>query len=93
MAPGRSSLWAAIRVDPVGRPLETDRAPLALVLVVDTSGSMGGDPITHVRASCELLADLLTERDHLAVVTFSSHAGVLHATDIFSQLKPPDSKG
>lgn len=78
VAPGRSSLWAAIRVDPVGRPLETDRAPLALVLVVDTSGSMGGDPIAHVRASCELLADLLTERDHLAVVTFSGHAGVLH---------------
>ncbi|HEX4419541.1 MAG TPA: FHA domain-containing protein [Kofleriaceae bacterium] len=71
-----SRLWASIKVDPVGGGLERERAPLAVVLVVDVSGSMHGDPIAHVLRSCELLADLLTERDQLAIVTFSDHGGV-----------------
>jgi Ca-activated chloride channel homolog len=75
--PGKSSLWAAIRVDPVGRALEADRAPLAVVLVLDTSGSMTGDPIAHVLQSCEIVADLLEAKDQLAIVTFSTHAAVL----------------
>jgi len=74
--PGTSSLWAAIRVDPVGRALEAERAPLAVVLVLDTSGSMTGDPIAHVLRSCEIVADLLGPRDQLAIVTFSDHAAV-----------------
>ncbi len=74
--PGKSTLWAAIHVDPVGAGLEHERAPLAVALVLDVSGSMAGDPIANVLASCEIVADLLTERDQLAVVTFGSHAGV-----------------
>lgn len=75
--PGKSSLWAAIRVDPVGRALETDRAPLAVVLVLDASGSMGGEPIAHVVQSCGIVADLLGPKDQLAIVTFADHAAVL----------------
>ena len=75
--PGKSSLWAAIRVEPTGRALEADRAPLAVVLVLDTSGSMTGDPIAHVLQSCGIVADLLEPRDQLALVTFSDHAAVL----------------
>lgn len=75
--PGASSLWAAIRVDPAGRALEADRAPLAVVLVLDTSGSMRGDPIAHVLQSCGIVADLLQPRDQLAIVTFADHASVL----------------
>jgi Ca-activated chloride channel family protein len=75
--PGKSSLWAAIRVDPTGRALEADRAPLAIVLVLDTSGSMAGEPIAHVLQSCGIVADLLEPRDQLAIVTFSDHAAVL----------------
>jgi Ca-activated chloride channel family protein len=75
--PGRSSLWAAIRVDPIGRALEADRAPLAVVLVLDASGSMAGEPIAHVVQSCGIVADLLEPRDQLAIVTFSDHAAVL----------------
>jgi Ca-activated chloride channel family protein len=71
-----SRLWASIKVDPVGGGLERERAPLAAVLVVDVSGSMQGDPIAHVIKSCSLLADLLGERDQLAIVTFSNHGGV-----------------
>ena len=74
--PGSQRLWASIKVDPRGQALETARAPLAVTLVVDVSGSMQGDPIAHVLKSCDLLADLLTERDELAIVTFSTDAQV-----------------
>ncbi len=74
--PGRSTLWASIKVEPRGRALESERSPLAVVLVIDVSGSMQGDPLAHVLKSCELVADLLTERDQLSVVTFGTHAGV-----------------
>jgi Ca-activated chloride channel family protein len=73
---GKSTLWATIRVDPKGKGLETDRAPLAVALVIDVSGSMQGDPIAHVLRSCEIVASLLDQRDRLAVVTFGDHAGV-----------------
>ncbi len=74
--PGKSRLWASIKLDARGKALEAERAPLAIALVVDVSGSMQGDPIAHVIKSCEIVADLLGEKDRLAIVTFSTHAGV-----------------
>jgi Ca-activated chloride channel family protein len=73
---GTSTLWASIRVDPKGKGLESERAPLAVALVLDVSGSMGGDPIAHVLRASELVAELLDARDQLAIITFSNHAGV-----------------
>lgn len=70
-------LWASIKVEAIAGGLERERAPLAVVLVVDVSGSMQGDPIAHVVHSCEILADLLGPRDQLSIVTFSSEASVL----------------
>src|SRR5215510_10924916 len=74
--PGKGTLWASIKVEPRGKALEADRAPLAVALVIDVSGSMQGDPIAHVLKSCELVADLLGPKDQLAIVTFSTTAGV-----------------
>nr|MBA3540669.1 VWA domain-containing protein [Deltaproteobacteria bacterium] len=74
--PAVSRLWASIRVDPQGKALEAERAPLAVVLVIDTSGSMQGDPLHHVLSSCALLGELLDARDQLAIVTFADHAGI-----------------
>jgi uncharacterized protein YegL len=71
-----SRLWASIKIDPIGGGLERERSPLAVVLVIDISGSMQGTPIEHVLRSCEILTDLLGGRDQLAIVTFASHAGV-----------------
>ena len=76
ISPGKTTLWAAVRIDPRGKQLEDQRAPLAVALVIDVSGSMKGDPIAHVVKSCELVAELLSERDQLAIVTFADHAGV-----------------
>lgn len=71
-----SRLWASIKIDPLGGGLERERAPLAVALVADVSGSMQGPPIEHVMRSCEILIDLLGERDQLAIVTFASDAQV-----------------
>jgi len=73
---GKSTLWASLRVDPKGKGLENDRAPLAVCLVLDVSGSMSGDPIAHVLRASEIVTELLDARDQLAIVTFSNHAGV-----------------
>ncbi len=83
--PGTGTLWASVKIEPRGKALEAERAPLAVVLVIDTSGSMQGDPIHHVVKSCEIVSELLNERDQLAVVTFASNAGVrcgLTTTDL-----------
>jgi Ca-activated chloride channel family protein len=71
-----SRLWASIKIDPLAGGLERARAPLAVALVADVSGSMQGSPIEHVIRSCEILIDLLGERDQLAIVTFASDAEV-----------------
>lgn len=73
---GKSTMWASIRIDAKGKGLENERAPLAVVLVIDVSGSMQGDPIVHAKRSCEIVAELLDKRDQLAIVTFGDHAGV-----------------
>lgn len=73
---GASTLWASIKIDAAGPGLENQRAPLAIALVLDVSGSMKGDPLLHVLRSCEIVADLLDARDKLAIVTFSDNAGV-----------------
>ncbi|MBC8071477.1 MAG: VWA domain-containing protein [Deltaproteobacteria bacterium] len=75
--PGTSTLWAAIRVDPKGKALETDRAPLAIALVIDTSGSMQGDPIAHARAAARKVVETMADGDLLGLVTFDSHARTL----------------
>jgi Mg-chelatase subunit ChlD len=74
---GKSKLWASIKVEPRGKALEADRAPLAIALVLDVSGSMQGDPIAHALQSCGIVADLLSPRDRLAIVTFSDQAAIL----------------
>src|SRR3970040_171336 len=74
--PGKSTLWAALKVQARAAALEPERSPLAVALVIDVFGSMQGESIEHVLRSCEIVADLLTARDQLAIITFSTHAGV-----------------
>ncbi len=76
VSPGKTRLWASIRLDARGKALEEERSPLAIALVIDVSGSMQGDPIEQVLRSCEIVAELLGPRDQLAIVTFGDHAGV-----------------
>ena len=53
------------------------RPPINLAVVVDTSGSMDGQPIGDARAATRALLSQLQAGDRIAVVAFSSSAEVL----------------
>lgn len=55
----------------------TQRPPVNLVLLVDTSGSMEGKAIADARAASLALLDSLTKEDRFGVVVFDSKAEVL----------------
>jgi Ca-activated chloride channel family protein len=53
------------------------RAPIALALAIDRSGSMEGRPIESVKTAVGLIVDQLTEADMLSIVTFGEKVEVL----------------
>ena len=59
-------------------PLEHgSRPPINLALVVDTSGSMEGEPIEDAREASLAILDMLAEGDRLSVIAFHSTTDVL----------------
>ncbi len=58
---------------------QTTPLKLQTVLVLDTSGSMEGDPLAHVKLSVERLTKILQEGDSLAVVSFANTAQIVSA--------------
>jgi len=56
---------------------EKQKPSLAMVLVIDKSGSMGGEPIALARASAKAAAELLGGRDQIAVVGFDEQTRVV----------------
>lgn len=65
----RVSLRSTSRA-PAGRP------HLSVHLVLDVSGSMGGEPISQARAAAHSLVDKLAATDDFSLVTFSTDADV-----------------
>ena len=57
------------------------RPRLAAVLALDVSGSMQGQPLSHVLRSTERLTELLADGDSVGVVAFSSSAQVVAPND------------
>ena len=55
------------RVDSV----RLEDVPITLLLVLDTSGSVGGAPLVQLRAAAEAAADALRPDDRVGLVTFS----------------------
>jgi Ca-activated chloride channel homolog len=53
------------------------REPLNLVVVLDRSGSMGGEKIAAARAALDRLVDKMTDDDRLGVVLFDDRVDVL----------------
>jgi Ca-activated chloride channel homolog len=62
-----------------GRSLEDrDPAPRNLVFLIDVSGSMmPPDKLPLVRTAMRLLADILTERDRVAIVVYAGSSGLV----------------
>jgi Ca-activated chloride channel family protein len=56
---------------------EKQKPSLAMVLVIDKSGSMSGQPIELARASAKAAAELLSAQDQIAVVGFDDQTRVV----------------
>lgn len=57
-------------------PSEMERLPLNLAIVVDTSGSMQGDPIAYLREGLFRMLDDLQPEDRITLVSFSTEARI-----------------
>jgi Ca-activated chloride channel family protein len=55
------------------------RPPLALALVLDTSGSMSGEPIAQVKRCARRLVSMLQPTDHLSLVQFATDVHTLRS--------------
>jgi Ca-activated chloride channel homolog len=77
--PGR--VLARVRVA-AGTPTRQRRPPIELALVIDTSGSMEGQPIEDARQAALALLDALHDGDRLIVVTFDARAELLVAPTV-----------
>ena len=58
-------------------PKTFERAPLNLIVVVDRSGSMSGDPLDLVQASLRAVHEQLGPDDQIAIVGYDSTAHVM----------------
>ena len=54
-----------------------ERAPLNLALVIDTSGSMLGEPIEKARDASLAVVDMMRDGDFLAVIAFGTEPEIL----------------
>lgn len=74
-----AALAVRVRVSAGGLP-SAKRPPLDLVIVLDTSGSMAGEPIAAARAAAADLIARLGPDDRVGVVAFDSRARVVLPT-------------
>lgn len=58
---------------------EKERPSMAMVLVIDKSGSMSGAPIALARQAARSAAELIASQDHIGVVAFDGAARVIAA--------------
>lgn len=56
-----------------------EKPPLNLSIVIDRSGSMGGQPLAEAKRAAAFLVDRLRPRDRVAIVTYADEAEVLVA--------------
>jgi Ca-activated chloride channel family protein len=77
LANGRQRIFAELRLEADDGIVAEERAPLALAVVLDTSGSMDGDKIREARQSVLRLIDEMRDDDEIALVRYDSHPELL----------------
>jgi Ca-activated chloride channel family protein len=77
MITGSSCTIVVIGLNTPLDPETIERPPLSLTLVIDTSGSMAGEPIARVREGLLRMVDALQPEDRVSFVTFDDRASVL----------------
>ncbi len=78
LANGTRPLFAEIRIAADDSLVERNTsAPVAFVLVIDTSGSMAGQKIVDARRSALSMLDQMREQDQVAVIRFATDANVV----------------
>ena len=79
-ADGPSRLDLLLSIQPPPLPpdrLNRQRPPLNLALVIDRSGSMQGEKLSHALKAARVLTGELTAQDRLAIVSFDDEATVV----------------
>jgi Ca-activated chloride channel homolog len=78
---GEPRLWMRVRVDAPVLP-STPRPPAHVALVLDTSGSMQGQPIETLRAAAAGFVDALADGDQVTIVAFGSRPELVLAPTV-----------
>ena len=80
----KTSTHAVVTVRGSGAAVDAARPRLTVVFVVDSSGSMSGEPLAQVRDSVERLSELLLPTDQVGVVAFAANPVALHPVDVLT---------
>ena len=85
VAPGGSGdLWVGVWVDAPANPSTRVRVPMAVSLVVDTSGSMAGDKIRNAQLATSGLLESLADGDIVSIYGFSNGVTEIAAPTVVS---------
>ena len=76
---GRQEVFVQVGFSSGVDPATFHRKPLDVALVIDHSGSMGGEPMEAVKAAARTLVDKLNENDTLSLVIFDNSTSTLVA--------------
>lgn len=75
LMPGDGKVHLEIKLDAT-KNAGGERLPMNIALVIDRSGSMRGDKMENTKAAAKHLLTQLTDRDTLAIVSYSDHVRV-----------------
>jgi len=81
LANGPQRVFAELRITADDSAVAAERAPLAMVIVLDTSGSMSGEKLIEARRSVRKLLDRMDDDDQVAFVRYDTQAHLVQQMD------------
>ncbi|MDZ4674165.1 MAG: VWA domain-containing protein [Gemmatimonadota bacterium] len=78
-AGSRSIRYLTVGYTAVDAPRRTERLPLDIAIVIDKSGSMAGSKLELAKVAARRAVELLSPRDHVALVAYDSEVELLAA--------------